>query len=121
VATLALTTTLVVVIVALGGPPAASRESGAFDPSTLRFENPFAEGVVGNIAFEDAEEHGSEEPLDIRRFALLVYALGSVGWVLEALVTSAIVGFASRARPSLVFGDVDEWSRTRLGDEGVHV
>jgi cobalt/nickel transport system permease protein len=123
VVTLALTTTLLVGIVALGGPLAASRESGAFDPQQLRFENPFSGGVLGNAAFEDAPDHAeeAENALDLRRFALMVYGLGSVGWVLEAFVTAGIVGFLARVRPSLVFSGALTHPRSRLGDEGVHV
>jgi len=119
--TLAVTTTMLIGIVALGGPLAASRESGAFDPQSLRFDNPFSEGLFGNVVFEpDAGSEQAEEPLDIRRFALMVYGLGSVGWVLEALVTAAIVGFVSSVRPSLVFAGVSGQERRRIGDEGVH-
>ena len=119
VLTLAVTTTMLVVIVALGGPIAASRESGAFDPAELRFENPFAEGVIGNIAFEEPAAH-EEEPLQIARFALLVYGLGSIGWIAEALVTAGIVGFVSRVRPSLVLDGATQQERVLPGDEGVH-
>jgi cobalt/nickel transport system permease protein len=123
VVTLALTTTLLIGIVALGGPLAASRESGAFVPQDLRFENPFGHGVLGNAAFESAQGAAEqpEAPLDLRRFALMVYGLGSVGWLLEALVTAGIVGFLARVRPSLVFDGALSHPRSRLGDEGVHV
>jgi cobalt/nickel transport system permease protein len=122
VLTLATTTTLLIAIVALGGPLAASRESGAFDPAQLRFENPFGGGVFGNAAFEAAAPIEEEPaPIDLKRFALMVYGLGSIGWVLEALITAGVVGFIARVRPSLVFEGVDSAARTRLGDEGVHV
>jgi len=46
VLTLALTTSLLVGLVALaGGGVATSRETGALDPKTLSFSNPFTEGV----------------------------------------------------------------------------
>ncbi len=60
VVALALSTTLLVVIVALGGSPAASRESGAFDPSTLSFSNPFREGVLTNATLTGQAEHAAD-------------------------------------------------------------
>jgi cobalt/nickel transport system permease protein len=121
VISLALSTTLLVGIVALGGSPAATRESGAFDPGTLSFQNPFSEGIATNVLL--AEEGGAEpeQTLPIRRFALMVYLLGSLGWVLEALVTALIVGFVARVRPGLVFdGAPAQPVRSPVGDEGVH-
>lgn len=129
VVALALSTTLVVGIVALGGAPAASRESGALDPATLTFSNPFAEGIAGNAllggehedAHDDADEHAEEEPLSVARFATVVFTLGSIGWVLEALITAMIVGFIARVRPGLVFeGAVAQEARRLIGDEGMN-
>jgi cobalt/nickel transport system permease protein len=120
VLTLATTTTLVIGIVALGGSSATTRESGAFDPQTLSFSNPFSEGVVSNavVATEDVQE---APPIRIGQFALMVYLLGSVGWVIEALITAAIVGFIARVRPGLVFeGAVSQPPGAPSGDEGVH-
>lgn len=128
---LALATTVFIGIVALGGSPAASRESGALDPQSLRFENPFAGGLLANELLsgeeEDEAEEGAaddstaEEDFSLGRFAAFIYTLGSIGWVLEALVTAAIVGFVARVRPRLVFdGAPAEGHRTPLGDEGLH-
>lgn len=117
---LALSTTLLVGVVALGGSPAASRESGAFDPSTLSFADPFGGGLVTNAIVAPEPEPASRR-LPVLRFALMVYVLGVVGWVLEALITALIVGFVARVRPSLVFeGASAEHARAPLGDEGVH-
>lgn len=127
--TLAVTTSLLVLIVAIGGSPAASRESGAFDPQSLSFTNPFAEGIVGNEVLgggaddgdEPADADGEEqEPLDLKRFAILVYGLGSIGWAIEAFVTAGIVGFVARVRPSLVFEGPTAERHSPPGDEGIH-
>jgi cobalt/nickel transport system permease protein len=117
---LIVSTTLLVGIVALGGSPAATRESGVFDPTTLSFASPFAGGVVTNVlAAPEAEKKAPKLP--IVRFATMVYLLGSVGWLLEALITATIVGFVARVRPGLVFeGASAEPSRAPLGDEGTH-
>jgi cobalt/nickel transport system permease protein len=119
---LALSTTLLVVIVALGGSPAASRESGAFDPGTLSFSNPFAEGVATNVLVSGEETPVVQEaPLSIRRFATMVYTLGAIGWVLEALISALIVSFVARVRPGLVYeGAPSQEARAPVGDEGAH-
>lgn len=123
VVSLALSTTLLVGIVALGGAPAASRESGAFDPQTLSFTNPFSEGVATNVLVGGEEEHAEEDgpTLSVARFATMVYSLGAIGWVLEALITALIIGFVARVRPGLVFdGAPSQEPRAPLGDEGAH-
>ena len=120
--TLALTTTLLVGIVWAGGAGAASREHGALDPSTLRFENPLSGGVFTNaIVAPESEPASAGTPLSVGRFAIMVYLLGSLGWVLEALITSAIVGSAAKVRPSLVFEGAEHVvTSPPPGDEGMH-
>lgn len=121
VLTLALTTTMLVGIVWLGGTGAATREHGALDPATLRFESPLSGGVFTNaIVAPETEPAAPEAPLSVARFALMVYALGSVGWVLEGLITGAIVGYAAKIRPSLVFEGATRASASPPpGDEGM--
>ncbi|MBI5231260.1 MAG: energy-coupling factor ABC transporter permease [Coriobacteriales bacterium] len=105
VLTLLTTTTLLVGIVALAQNPAATlRETGALDPSTLRFGNPFAEGAfrLGLLSPEEAPATGVP-PISVSRFAAVVYSLGPIGWLIEALITAAIVGFVARVRPGLLW------------------
>jgi cobalt/nickel transport system permease protein len=110
VLTLATTTTLLVGLVALaGGGAAATRESGALDPTTLRFSNPFASGIVSvnTLRGEAAPKTTAlvvTGALSVKRFAAVVYTLGPIGWVIEALITAAVLGYVARVRPSLVFG-----------------
>ncbi|MBE0417932.1 MAG: energy-coupling factor ABC transporter permease [Coriobacteriia bacterium] len=125
--TLAITTTLVVGIVWLGGAgEAAERETGALDPATMRFENPFAEGVFefglfggkdhGPDDYEDGDEAGRY--LSAGRFAAVVYTLGPAGWLIEALVTAGIIGYVARVRPKMVFeGPLAEEHHRIPGDE----
>ena len=108
--TLAATTTLLLGIVALGGAGAANRETGALDPSTLRFENPLASGVfsVGLFSGGEHEEpegdaHAEEGGLSITRFAAVVFTLGPFGWVLEGLLTAWLLGYVARVRPGLLW------------------
>ena len=118
---LALSTTLLVGIVALGGAPSVTRESGAFDPGTLSFTNPFSGGVVTNAVVVPQAEESVPAQLSVKRFATMVFVLGSLGWVIEALITALIIGFVARVRPGLVFeGALAEPARAPLGDEGTH-
>lgn len=125
VLTLALTTTLLVGIVALAGSGATARETGALDAETLTFGNPFSDGVfsiglLGEHEGESAEEHAAHSggELSVERFAAVVYTLGPLGWLLEALVTAGILGYVARVRPALVWGEaLAEEHRSRFGDE----
>lgn len=130
VATLALTTTALVGLVWLGGNAATARESGALDPATLRFDNPFAQGVFRTGLFSGGEEtpeeidtdsgQAEERSLSVGRFAAVVYTLGPIGWLIEALVTAAILGYVARVRPSLIMqGGISSWDGERRlrGDE----
>jgi len=105
---LAVTTSLLVGLVALaGGGLVSSRETGALDPGTLRFNNPLGEGVfsVRTLSREvPASPADVTAPrLSVARFAEVVFILGPIGWIIEALVTAAVLGFVSRVRPTLVF------------------
>jgi len=128
--TLAITTTALVGIVWLGGEAATARETGALDPEQLRFENPLSSGVFSVGLFSSDEDHGqgkeageaehAEETagLSIGRFATVVYTLGPIGWVIEALVTALVLGYVARVRPTLVFvGALAEHRRSIPGDE----
>lgn len=126
VLTLAVTTGMLVGIVALaGGRAASARETGALDPASLEFRAPFAEGAF-RVGLFAGGEHGEREErpagLDTARFATVVYTLGPFGWVLEALVTGAIVGYVSRVRPGLLAaGALAEARSTLPGDaQGGH-
>ncbi|MDZ4655921.1 MAG: energy-coupling factor ABC transporter permease [Coriobacteriia bacterium] len=131
VLTLAVTTTMLVGLVALAGAgPAAMRETGALNPATLRFGNPLDGGVVSIKLFsthEHADDHEADDGhaheevdtgLSISRFATIVYTLGPIGWLLEALITAGILGYVARVRPSLVFeGGLAETEPAHYGDE----
>ncbi len=118
VLTLAFTTTLLVGIVALaGGGSAASRETGALNPATMTFANPLSGGVFraglfsggegGQAGATGASATGEQPPpdasLSVKRFALVVYTLGPIGWLLEALISAWILGYIASVRPSLVW------------------
>jgi len=140
VLTLALTTTMMVGIVAIGGgAAAASRQHGALDPSTLKFENPFKAGVFSSGLFRGGEGGATapsgagsssssssgtpaSQTLSIRRFAIVVYTLGPIGWIIEALVTAGILGYVARVRPSLIWEGALAVAEHRIPDHetGLH-
>ncbi len=94
VVTLALSTTLMIAIVAL------TRTEPA-----LVFHGPSGNEPAPLLSFEllSGSENGNPmASLDLVRFAELVYALGAIGWVIEAAFTAAVVGFFARTRPDLV-------------------
>jgi len=104
--TLAITTTALVGIVALaGGGAAATRETGALDPARLTFANPFGGGIVSvnTLRGEGPAETGPQAGLSLSRFAAVVYTLGPIGWVIEALIQAAVLSYVARVRPGLVF------------------
>lgn len=120
VVTLAITTTMLVGIVAIAGAGATGRETGALDPNTLHFRNPFSGGVVSVGLLRGGEKAAVQQDrgLSVRRFAAIVYTLGPIGWLIEALVTAGILGYVSRVRPSLVFRPLaDDLHHARYGDE----
>ncbi len=131
VITLAITTTALVGIVWLGGSAATARETGALDPADLSFTNPFTEGVFSVGLFSGGEADAPSAPADstqsaasesnslsVKRFAAVVYTLGPLGWLFEALITAAIVRYVTRVRPTLIFsGALAEKERRIPGDE----
>lgn len=124
VLTLAITTTAFLGIVALaGGGAAASRETGALDPTTLTFRNPFGDGVfaVNTLKGEGGSPAAPDAGLSVARFAAVVYTLGPIGWLIEALVTAAALGYVARVRPGLVFdGALDTNARVTPGHGEAH-
>jgi len=75
-------------------------------------------------AHETPEEHAAHADddhapasLSVGRFAAVVYTLGPIGWLIEALVTAGILGYIARVRPSLVLRGTAEEHRVRFGDE----
>jgi cobalt/nickel transport system permease protein len=120
VLTLAITTTMLVGVVAIAGSGATARETGALSTETLRFKSPFSDGVfsIGLLRGSDGHAAAPSRALSVRRFAAVVYTLGPIGWLIEALVTAAILGYVARVRPSLVFGEAyAEEHLARFGDE----
>ena len=119
VITLAITTTLLVGLVALaGGGAATARGTGALNPNSLAFASPFSAGVVHIGLFSGGEREASRT-LSVTRFAAVVYTLGSIGWILEALVSAWILGYIARVRPALLWEGAlnEEAGHHLIGDE----
>jgi len=140
VLTLATTTTLLVGLVALaGGGAATTRETGALDAQRMTFANPLSGGVfrAGLLSGEKGSpgvstssagatgtggESGAQgtAPLSVGRFAAVVYTLGPIGWLIEALITAWVLGYVARVRPGLLWdGPLESHEHHVPGDEGV--
>jgi cobalt/nickel transport system permease protein len=118
VLTLASSTTLLVGIVALaGGGAATAHDTGALNPASLTFANPFS-GSVLHVGLFSGGEHVASAGLSVIRFAAVVYTLGSIGWVIEAIVSAWILGYIASVRPALVWqGALKESAHHLIGDE----
>lgn len=123
IVTLACTTTMLVGLVALAGAGAAtSRETGALDPATMSFANPLSGGVFRTGLFAGSEQPPPAETgsLSVARFAAVVYTLGPLGWLLEALISAWVLGYVARVRPGLIWDGVLGAHYARVpGDEAV--
>ena len=108
--TLFVSTLLLIGVVALSNiDPGKARDTGALDVTTLSFKNPFGEGLFGNRVLNP--EKGAmgnftlrDSGVNLGRFATAVLLLGSIGWVLEAMITAIIVQFIYRVRRELIVG-----------------
>lgn len=87
--------TLFITTLALIGIVAVSH----IDPELLRHE------------VEQGTAHGGE--VDLSRFAVMVLSLGTVGWIIEAFITGAVVRFISQVKPDLL-GHVLHTEETEL-------
>ncbi|KAF0208190.1 MAG: energy-coupling factor ABC transporter permease [Actinomycetota bacterium] len=118
VVTLALATTMLVGLVAVSGVGAATvRETGALDPQNLTFAAPFSDSIF-SVGLFSGGERSSSPAVPVRRFATIVYTLGPLGWLIEALVTAAVLSYIARVRPSLIFEGALTPARQALpGDE----
>ena len=108
--TLFVSTMLLIGVVALANiDPGKARDTGALDVTTFSFKNPFGEGLFSNRVLNP--EKGAmgnftlrDSGVNLGRFATAVLLLGSIGWILEAMITAIIVQFIYRVRRELVVG-----------------
>jgi len=107
--TLFISTWLLIGVVWAGSvDPGRARDTGALNPATLTFSNPFDSGLVANrvVSPEPGEGQGGlpARSVDIATFGKAVLLLGFFGWILEGAVTAAVIGFVDRVRPDLIRG-----------------
>jgi cobalt/nickel transport system permease protein len=65
------------------------------------------EGILGFELSKRDHEHpgeGSSQPVNLKRFILIVLPLGFVGWQLEAVITTLMIRYIHRLRPDLLPG-----------------
>lgn len=68
--------------------------------------------LIGIVAFSHVRpelmSHGDEHAIfspgqeSVRTFAIMVVSLGSIGWIIEAAITGAVVKFVSQVKPELL-------------------
>jgi cobalt/nickel transport system permease protein len=101
VVTLFLTTSLVIGLVAVARlDPVQVQEAPEISHS----------GGKGLLSFRGGEHHHEHEgasedgrsPISLAAFAAGAYLLGSVGWILEALVVGSIVYFLKQVKPEMI-------------------
>jgi cobalt/nickel transport system permease protein len=108
IVTLFISTMMLIGIVALSNvDPGKARDTGSLDVQTLSFKNPFEEGVISNRVINPEKEAAGnfylhDSGINLGRFAAAVLLLGSIGWILEAMITAVIVQFIYRVRRELV-------------------
>ncbi|MGI5837116.1 MAG: energy-coupling factor ABC transporter permease [Chloroflexota bacterium] len=68
----------------------------------ISFRNPFGEGAVAWRPFGEEPEPSAPPEIDIATFATLVLGLGAVGWIVEAVITGAIIRYLVAVRPDLI-------------------
>ena len=116
--TLFVSTMMLIGVVTLSNvDPGKARDTGSLDVKTLSFKNPLEEGVIRNRVINP--EKGAignfylrDSGVDLGRFTAAVLLLGSIGWILEAMITAIIVQFIYRVRRDLVISA--EASRVRV-------
>jgi cobalt/nickel transport system permease protein len=108
--TLFISTMMLIGIVALSNvDPGKARDTGSLDVQTFSFKNPFEEGVISNRVINPEKEAAGnfylhDSGINLSRFAAAVLLLGSIGWILEAMITAIIVQFIYRVRRELIVG-----------------
>ncbi len=108
--TLFISKMLLIGIVALANvDPGKARDTGSLDVTTFSLRNPFEEGVISNRVINPEKEamgnfYIRDSGINLGRFATAVLLLGSIGWILEAMITAIIVQFIYRVRRELVVG-----------------
>ncbi len=86
--------------------------------------------LIGIVAFSGLdpalfqhEEHGSGQVMthdggvSISRFAVMILTLGTLGWIIEAAISGAVVAFISKVKPDLL-GHVLHRARSGQGERG---
>lgn len=96
VLTLALSTTAVIGIVSTAGDTIQVHSEAEHQAEG---ESPGPGSVEADAGAADAE-HADEQPLET--FAVTLYSLGSIGWVIEAAISALVFNFLARVRPHLL-------------------
>jgi cobalt/nickel transport system permease protein len=122
IVTLFVSTMMLIGVVALSNvDPGKARDTGALNPATFSFKNPFGEGLLSNRVINPEKEAAGnfylrDSGINLRHFAAAVLLLGSIGWLLEAMITAVIVQFIYRVRRDLIVGTGARGRKTDVGN-----
>lgn len=59
-------------------------------------------GILSFVLFSGEEnQHHEEEEVNLTRLAYLMFGLGSIGWVLEGIITGLFVAYIAKIKPEL--------------------
>ena len=120
--TLFASTMMLIGVVSLSNvDPGKARDTGALNPVTFSFKNPFGEGLLSNrVITPEKEAAGNfylhDSGINLGHFAAAVLLLGSIGWLLEAMITAVIVQFIYRVRRDLIVGTEAKGRKTDIGN-----
>lgn len=68
---------------------------------------PYAESAVDHDRDHEHDhdhDHETENAVPLRTFAAVVFSAAAIGWVIEAVIVGALVGFIARTRPDMLSG-----------------
>ncbi len=68
-----------------------------------------------HVSHEAEHEMANEGQISVSRFAMLVLGLGTVGWIIEAAITGAVVSFIARVKPDLLVHVLHRENSSRAG------
>lgn len=66
------------------------------------------------VTEQNYEHHDEPEGLSLRAFAVIVLSLGSIGWIIEATITGAVIQFISKVKPDLLAHGLHKAQRRKV-------
>lgn len=77
----------------------------SFTYAVIALGKPWIDRMLVTVEQTDVDFAVKGAQLDMGRLALIVFGLGSVGWILEGIISGAMLSYLSKVYPDLVDGD----------------